>query len=50
MGYANHFNLELDPFYATSGSYVDVVDGNRELISNRITLTQPMVQFCVKIT
>jgi len=34
LGYANHFNLELDPFYATSGSYVDVVDGNRELISN----------------
>ena len=34
LGYANHFNLQLDPFYATSGSYVDVNDGNRELISN----------------
>ena len=34
LGYANHFNLQLDPFYATSGSYVDVNDGTRELISN----------------
>ena len=34
LGYANHFNLQLDPFYATSGSYVDVNDGTREFISN----------------
>jgi len=34
LGYANHFNLELDPFYATSGSYVNFTNGTRELISN----------------
>ena len=28
IAYANHFNLELDPFYATTGDYVNVVDGN----------------------
>ena len=34
VGYVNHFNLNLDPFYATSGDYVNMSNGNREIISN----------------
>jgi monoamine oxidase len=38
LGYANHFNLNLDPFYATSGDYVNMSNGNREIISNNTYL------------
>ena len=38
IAYANHFNLELDPFYATSGDYVNVVDGNSSVIDNNTYL------------
>ena len=38
LGYANHFNLNLDPFYATSGDYVNISNGNREIISNNTYL------------
>lgn len=38
LGYANHFNLSLDPFYATSGDYVNISNGNREIISNNTYL------------
>ena len=38
LGYANHFNLTLDPFYATSGDYVNISNGNREIISNNTYL------------
>ena len=38
IGYANHFNLNLDPFYATSGDYVNMSNGNREIISNNTYL------------
>ena len=38
IGYANHFNLNLDPFYATSGDYVNISNGNREIISNNTYL------------
>ena len=38
LGYANHFNLNIDPFYATSGDYVNVSNGNREIISNNTYL------------
>lgn len=34
IAYANHFNLTLDPFYATSGDYVDFSNGNRTIIDN----------------
>ena len=34
IAYANHFNLTLDPFYATSGNYVDFSNGNRTIIDN----------------
>jgi monoamine oxidase len=33
LGYADHFDLDLDPFYPRSGSFVDYIDGNRTLIS-----------------
>ena len=32
IAYANHFNLPLDPFYATSGNYVDFSNGSRTII------------------
>jgi monoamine oxidase len=38
LGYANHFNLDLDPFYATSGDYINMSNGNREIISNNTYL------------
>ena len=38
LGYANHFNLNLVPFYATSGDYVNISNGNREIISNNTYL------------
>ena len=38
LGYANHFNLDLDPFYATSGDYVNMSNGNRDIISNNTYL------------
>ena len=38
LGYANHFNLNLDPFYATSGDYVNISNGNRDIISNNTYL------------
>lgn len=38
IAYANHFNLELDPFYATTGDYVNVVDGNSSVIDNNTYL------------
>ena len=34
IAYANHFNLPLDPFYATNGNYVDFSGGNRSIIDN----------------
>ena len=34
IAYANHFNLQLDPFYATDGNYVDFSNGNRTIIDN----------------
>ncbi len=34
IAYANHFNLPLDPFYATSGNYVDFSNGSRTIIDN----------------
>ena len=33
LGYADHFGLKLDPFYPQSGSFVDLSDGTRTLIS-----------------
>jgi len=38
IGYANHFNLDLDPFYATSGDYINMSNGNREIITNNTYL------------
>ena len=38
LGYANHFNLDLDPFYATSGDYVNMSNGNRDIIANNTYL------------
>ena len=38
VGYVNHFNLNLDPFYATSGDYVNMSNGNRDIISNNTYL------------
>ena len=38
IGYANHFNLDLDPFYATSGDYINMSNGNREIIANNTYL------------
>ena len=38
LGYANHFNLNIDPFYATSGDYVNMSNGNRDIISNNTYL------------
>ena len=32
IAYANHFNLTLDPFYATNGDYVDFSNGSRTII------------------
>ena len=34
IDYANHFNLTLDPFYATNGDYVDFSNGSRTIIDN----------------
>ena len=34
IAYANHFNLTLDPFYATNGDYVDFSSGSRTIIDN----------------
>ena len=34
IAYANHFNLILDPFYATNGDYVDFSSGSRTIIDN----------------
>ena len=34
IAYANHFNLTLDPFYATNGAYVDFSNGSRTIIDN----------------
>ena len=34
IAYANHFNLTLDPFYATNGDYVDFSNGSRTIIDN----------------
>ncbi len=34
LGYAEHFNLPLDPFYARIGSYVRVNDGEKIIVSN----------------
>ena len=34
IAYANHFNLTLDPFYATNGDYVDFSSGSRAIIDN----------------
>ena len=34
IAYANHFNLPLDPFYATDGNYVDFSNGSRTIIDN----------------
>ena len=34
IAYANHFNLPLDPFYATNGNYVDFSNGSRTIIDN----------------
>ena len=34
IAYANHFNLILDPFYATNGDYVDFSNGSRTIIDN----------------
>ena len=34
IDYANHFNLELDPFYATTGNYVNVSNGAKTIIDN----------------
>ncbi len=33
LGYADHFDLTLVPFYPQSGSFVDYTDGKRSLIS-----------------
>jgi monoamine oxidase len=33
IGYANHFDLTLDPFYPNSGLYVNLADGDRTFIS-----------------
>ena len=38
LGYANHFNLDLDPFYATSGDYINMSNGNRDIIANNTYL------------
>jgi len=38
IAYANHFNLILDPFYATSGGYVNFTNGNRTVIDNNTYL------------
>ena len=38
IAYANHFNLTLDPFYATSGNYVDFSNGSRTIIDNNTYL------------
>ncbi len=38
LGYANHFSLALDPFYATSGDYVNMSNGNRDIITNNTYL------------
>ena len=32
LGYADHFDLKLDPFYPLSGSFVDLADGTRTVI------------------
>lgn len=48
LGYANHFNLELDPFYATSGSYVNVEMEIVNLFQITTILTKAMVRFYVK--
>ncbi len=34
IGYAEHFDLKLDPFYPQSGSFVDLTDGTRSVIPN----------------
>jgi len=34
IAYANHFNLTLVPFYATTGDYVDFSNGSRTIIDN----------------
>ena len=34
IAYANHFNLTLDPFYATNGDYVDFSNDSRTIIDN----------------
>ncbi|MBH31155.1 MAG: L-amino-acid oxidase [Candidatus Marinimicrobia bacterium] len=34
IDYAEHFDLKLDPFYPQSGSFVDLADGTRSVISN----------------
>ncbi len=34
LGYAEHFDLELNPFYPQSGSFVDLTDGTRSVIPN----------------
>ena len=38
IAYANHFNLTLDPFYATNGDYVDFLNGSRTIIDNNTYL------------
>ena len=38
LGYANHFNLDLDPFYATSGDYINMSNGSRDIIDNNTYL------------
>ena len=38
IAYSNHFNLTLDPFYATDGDYVDFSNGNRTVIDNNTYL------------
>ena len=41
IGYANHFDLTLDPFYPNSGLYVNLADGDRTLVSTNDYLDNP---------
>jgi len=41
IGYANHFDLTLDTFYPNSGLYVNLVDGDRSLVSTNDYLDNP---------
>ncbi|HJO21288.1 MAG TPA: FAD-dependent oxidoreductase [Candidatus Marinimicrobia bacterium] len=48
IGYANHFNLDLDPFYATSGDYINMSNGNREIITNNTYLNTSFISILRK--